>query len=140
MIRVNDNILDINDYDYYILCNSDLNYINSYRDILYKYLLKCRDIMNKENNKLIRVKIAMEILILLDTKSGHHLLKNDNNLYRSVNNKIKVINETINYFSETDLYDIQYFLNKLTPIFTNIKTINIDYTTYNYAYEYTIKV
>jgi hypothetical protein len=140
MIRVNDNILDINDYDYYILCNSDLNYINSYRDILYKYLLKCRDIMNKENNKLIRVKIAMEILILLDTKSGHHLLKNDNNLYRSVNNKIKVIIETINDFSETDLYDIQYFLNKLTPIFTNIKTINIDYTTYNYAYEYTIKV
>jgi hypothetical protein len=140
MIRVNDNILDINDYDYYILCNSDINYINSYRDILYKYLLKCRDIMNKENNKLIRVKIAMEILILLDTKSGHHLLKNDNNLYRSVNNKIKVITQTINDFSETDLYDILYFLNKLTPIFTNINTINIDYTTYNYAYEYTIKV
>jgi hypothetical protein len=140
MIRVNNNILNINDYDYYILCNSDINYINSYRDILYKYLLKCRDIMNKENNKLIRVKIAMEILILLDTKSGHHLLKNDNNLYRSVNNKIKVITQTINDFSETDLYDILYFLNKLTPIFTNIKTINIDYTTYNYAYEYTIKV
>ena len=139
-MRVNNNILNINDYDYYILCHTDINYLNCYKDILYKYLLKCRDLTHKEVNKLTKIKIAMEILIILDTKAGHHLMKIDNNLSKSVNNKIKAITESITNFNETDLYDIQYFLNKLTPIFTNIKIINIDYTTYRFAYEYTIKV
>jgi hypothetical protein len=143
MMRINNNILNITDNDYILLCCSDLSNIVNYRNILFKYVLKCRDFTKNVHDKLLQLKVAAEILVVLDTKAGHYLMSIDTRLANSVNNKIKRIEELLLDFNEYDIYDIddiQYLIDRIKPIFSNISNIKIDYTIYRCSFEYTIKV
>jgi hypothetical protein len=79
-------------------------------------------------------------MILLDTKCGHQLIKELPSFSEVVIDKIEQMNYAILNLNEDDVYDIKVVLNKITPIFTNILSLNIDYGTYKYAYEYSIRV
>jgi hypothetical protein len=90
MLQINNsNILNITNDDYDIIYHSDSSNINRYKMVFRSYLLKCHSISNNTVDRLIRLKVATEIIKMLDTKAGHELLKNCSLFLNSVINKIQ---------------------------------------------------
>ena len=141
MFQINNtNMLNISDDDHNVLYHSDLSNIVNYKSVFQKYLLRSFDLTNNITDKLICLKVAIEIMILLDTQCGHQLIKELPSFFEVVIDKIEQMNYAILNLNDDDVYDIKVVLNKITPIFTNIRSLNIDYASYKYAYEYSIRV
>jgi hypothetical protein len=159
----NRNILNITEEDYNILLNSEIDYeLLSNRLIYIVTLGKYMAIFHKEqkeildelslyssNNNMIDIEaeyikveldkriisICIEFMIILDTKGGHYMIKKSEIIRSTVDILAVDINRMLLKYNNESLSRISEKIISILSILCNIDTIDVDYTTYKFAWE-----
>ena len=161
----NINFLNITEDDYNILLNSDINFELLHNDNLVRYVetfgkymtiflkqqkdildelssyTSCNNLIDLDIDNIIKeldirnIMSSIQFMILLDTKGGHYMIRSSPIIKFAINITAMEINRILLKYNDDNLNVIKSIAEKIISILCNIDTINIDYTTYKFAWE-----